>query len=96
MKTKTRLILPFLIILVIVAASVGGWLWYDNNVDRSGWVEKDGVRFYQDFHADPVSGWLDLEDGRYCFHDDGTPYLGWQEIDSVTYYFGESGIMHTG
>ena len=97
MKTKVRLVLPaILILLVILGACLGGWIWYDNHVDRSGWVEKDGVRFYQDFHANPVSGWLELEDGRYYFHPDGTPSLGWQEIDGITYYFGSDGIMHTG
>ena len=97
MKTKLRLLLPaFLIFLIIVGACVGGWLWYDSHVDRSGWVEEDGIRFYQDFHGNPVSGWLDLEEGRYCFQEDGTPLLHWQEIDGITYYFGEDGIMHTG
>ena len=97
MKTKIRLLLPaFLIFLIIVGACVGGWFWYDSQVDRSGWVEEDGIRFYQDFHGNPVSGWLDLEEGRYCFQEDGTPLLHWQEIDGITYYFGEDGIMHTG
>ena len=68
MKTKTRLLLPaFLIFLTIVGTSIGGFLWYDSHVDRSGWFEKDGTRFYQDFYGDPVSGWLELETGRYKF-----------------------------
>lgn len=97
MKTKRRLFLPVLIsILLIAALSYGGWLWYDSHVDRSGWVEKDGIRFYQDFHADPVSGWLELDGGRYYFHDDGTPSLGWQHIGGIPYYFDENGIMVTG
>ena len=97
MKTKIRLLLPaFLIFLIIVGACVGGWLWYDNNVDRSGWAEKDGIRFYRDFYGDPVSGWLELDGGRYHFRDDGTPVTQWQEIDGITYYFGSDGIMHTG
>ena len=97
MNTKIRSLLPaFLILLIIVGASVGGWLWYDSHVDRSGWAESDGVRFYQDFHGDPVSGWLDLENGRYFFREGGIPVLGWQEIDGITYYFGDNGIMHTG
>lgn len=97
MKTKRRLFLPVLIsILLIAALSYGGWLWYDSHVDRSGWVEKDGIRFYQDFHADPVSGWLELDGGRYYFHDDGTPSLGWQHIGGISYYFDENGIMVTG
>ena len=96
MRTKTRIFLPLLLALIIVGSCVGGWFWYDNNVDRSGWVEKDGVRFYRDFYADPVSGWLELEDGRYYFRDDGTPHTGWQSIDGTTYYFTDAGIMHTG
>ena len=97
LKSKKRLILPVLIILCLLASLAwGGWMWYDSNVDRSGWAEKDGIRFYRDFHADPVSGWLELEDGRYYFHPDGTPHTGWQEIDGHTYFFEDSGIMHTG
>ena len=97
MKTKLRLLLPaFLIFLIIVGACAGGWMWYDSHVDRSGWAEQDGVRYYQDFYGDPVSGWLDLDDGRYYFQEGGIPALHWQEIDGITYYFGDNGIMHTG
>jgi len=92
-----RRVLPVILIVLVIAASVaGGLVWYDNHVDRSGWVEKDGVRFYRDFHADPVSGWLELPEGRYYFSDDGTPYVGWLEKEGVTYYFDENGIMCTG
>ena len=49
MRTKHRLILPVILLCaVIVLSVVGGLVWYDRNVDRSGWVEKDGIRFYQD------------------------------------------------
>ena len=73
MKTKHRRFLPLIFLALILACVAGGLYWYDNNVDRSGWKEKDGIRYYQDFHAKPVSGWLDLPEGRYCFHEDGTP-----------------------
>ncbi len=97
MRRKQMQVLPIIIAAVLlITLSLGIWSWYDNNVDRSGWAEKKGVRFYRDFYADPVSGWLDLDDGRYYFHDDGTPHLGWQNIDGVTYYFDENGAMHTG
>ena len=97
MKIKTRLLLPaFLIFLIIAGASIGGWLWYDSHVDRSGWTEADGVRYYCDFYGDPVSGWLNLEEGRYYFREGGIPVVQWQEIDGITYYFGDQGIMHTG
>ena len=97
MKNAIRRIGPVILLLIILGACAGGgWIWYDNNIDRSGWVEKDGVRFYQDFHADPVTGWLTLEDGTYYFAEGGIPTLGWQEIEGTTYYFSPSGTMHTG
>lgn len=96
MKAKMRLILPPILILVLILSCAGGWLWYDRNVDRSGWAEKEGVRFYQDFHARPVTGWQDLADGHYYFQEGGIPVTGWQTIDGTTYYFEESGILHTG
>ncbi len=93
---KRRLLWLFLGIVLLAALAGGGWLWYDGHVDRSGWVEQDGLRYYQDFHAEPVSGWLDLDEGRYYFNTDGTPRTGWQTIDGVTYYFSSSGVMVTG
>ena len=97
MRTKTRLLLPIILLCaVIVGSLIGGLYWYDNNVDRSGWVEKDGVRFYRDFHADPVSGWLDLPEGRYYFQEGGIPTTGWLEQEGVTYYFDGAGVMAAG
>lgn len=97
MYAKKRRFVPVILILFLLAgAAAGGWFWYDNNVDRSGWVEKDGVRFYQDFHADPLSGWLELPEGRYYLNPDGIPCLGMQQIEGNTYYFGSDGILYTG
>ncbi len=97
MKTKIRMLFPaFLIFLVIAGASIGGFLWYDAHVDRSGWVEQDGTRFYRDFHGDPVSGWLELEGDRYYFREGGIPVTHWQQIDGITYFFNDDGTMHTG
>ena len=96
MQTRTRFLAPLLMALVILGCLTGGWFWYDNNVDRSGWVEKNGTRYYQDFHADPASGWLDLPEGRYYLNGDGTPRTDWQTIDGITYYFDADGSMHTG
>ena len=97
MKQKIRQIGPVILLLIILGACAGGgWIWYDNNVDRSGWVEQDGIRFYRDFHADPVSGWLTLDDGRYYFQEGGIPHTGWLEDEGYTYYFRDDGTMHTG
>lgn len=68
MKTKTSRILAVVLIFQLLAFSAcAGWLIYDAKVDRSGWAEKDGVRFYRDFHAKPVTGWLDIDGQRYFF-----------------------------
>lgn len=97
MRTKKRLLLPIILLCAVILGSlIGGLYWYDNNVDRSGWVEKDGVRFYRDFHADPVSGWLDLPEGRYYFQEGGIPTTGWLEQEGVSYYFDGAGVMATG
>lgn len=97
MRTKTRFLIPILICLLILASVAGGlWYWYDNNVDRSGWKEQDGVRFYQDFHAKRVSGWMELGDGIYYFGPEGIPHTGWLNLDGTTYYFDDNGAMVTG
>ncbi len=97
MKRKSRLLIPFFIsVLLIGSIGYGFWMWYDANVDRSGWKEQDGIRIYQDFYGDPVSGWLDLAGSRYYFDDGGIPQTGWQMLGGSTYYFEESGAMVTG
>lgn len=97
MNTKLRRLLPIVLLIFSLAImAVSGWLWYDNNIDRSGWVEADGIRYYQDFHADPVSGWLDIDGERYYFSENGVPFTGWQQIGENTYFFSDSGIMALG
>lgn len=97
MKTKGKIVGAILVSLVILASVAGGlWYWYDNTVDRSGWVEKEGVRIYRDFHADPVSGWMELEGSTYFFQPDGVPHTGWLQEGGNTYYFDGSGAMVTG
>lgn len=97
MKTKTSRILAVVLIFQLLAFSAcAGWLIYDAKVDRSGWAEKDGVRFYRDFHAKPVTGWLDIDGQRYFFLEGGIPATGWLEQDGVTRYFGSDGVMLTG
>lgn len=97
MREKIRQILPIgILCAAILVSTAGGWYWYEHFVDRSGWVEEEGVRYYRDFYGDPVSGWLELGQQRYFLHNDGTPYTGFQGIDGTTYYFDPSGIMVTG
>lgn len=60
MKTKTSRILAVVLIFQLLAFSAcAGWLIYDAKVDRSGWAEKDGVRFIGTFTPNPLpAGWI--------------------------------------
>ena len=66
MKKKTKIILSTLLILVgLGLLGTAGWLWYDANVDRSGWeLLEDGSYSYRDFHGKSVTGWLSLDGGQ--------------------------------
>ena len=93
----TKIMGVLLIFLLILSAIAGGfWYWYDHNVDRSGWVEKDGTIIYQDFHAVPVTGWMELEGSTYYFQPGGVPHTGWFSENGNTYCFDVDGTMITG
>ena len=94
-KNTKRILTFFLVLCICIFAAAAGWLLYDTYVDRSGFVEKDGILMYRDFHAQPVTGWLELNGVRYYFGDDYAMATGWQELDGNRYYFGTSGQMHT-
>lgn len=98
MTKKTKIILSSLLILIgLSLLGTAGWLWYDGNVDRSGWqLLEDGGYSYRDFHGKPINGWLELED-RTCYFDaEARMVTGWQEIDGRQYHFGSDGVLSTG
>ena len=97
MKKQTKILLSvFLILVGLGLLGTAGWLWFDANVDRSGWVQtEDGGYTYRDFHGREVTGWLRLED-RICYFDENFRMVtGWQTIDGLRYYFGNDGVMAT-
>ena len=98
MKKKTKIILSTLLILVgLGLLGTAGWLWYDANVDRSGWeLLEDGSYSYRDFHGKSVTGWLSLEDRTCYFDDDYRMVTGWQTIDAKRYHFGSDGVLSLG
>ncbi len=97
MKTKKRRILPIILItLAVIAAGILGWLWFDANVDRSGWVVKDGVYCYKDFHGKRITGWLEKEGVFFYFAPDTSMVTGWQDLEGSRYYFSTSGEMGAG
>ena len=99
-KLKTRRVKALLCILLLVFFLSGValcWHFYDNNVDRSGWENRDGTYYYRDFHSDRVTGWQDIDGKRYYFGEDKTMQTGWQTIDGLRYCFHpQGGFMLTG
>ncbi len=98
MKKTIKVLFALLIALAVLAgAGIGGWYWYDNNVDRSGWVESQGVYSYKDFYGDYVTGWQELEGETYYFFPDTAAMATyWQDIDGHRYYFSGNGTLDTG
>ena len=92
-KTKKIILIALTVCLLLGAAGYGGWYWYDNNVDRSGWREADGITMYADFHGKPVTGWLDVDAQRYYFDESGAMQTDWLTLAGNTYYLDSSGRM---
>ena len=84
------------ICLLAVLFLILSWLLFDKTVDRSGWVEKDGLYSYRDFHGKKITGWLELEDRTCYFDENHIMVTGWQQLDGNQYYFGKYGSLHTG
>ena len=97
MKKKPLQMLPDLcILLCIILTLTIGWTVYDKTVDRSGWVEKNGITSYKDFHGNPVTGWMDIDGNTYYFDSSCAMVIGWQKWNEDRYYFGSDGAMYTG
>lgn len=97
MKDKQRkLLIDLCILLAIILTLTIGWTVYDKTVDRSGWVEKNGVVSYRDFHGRKVTGWMEIEGHTYFFDPQYAMVTGWMDRNGGRYYFGSDGAMLTG
>lgn len=94
-KTK-RILISALVLVLITGLAFGGWTWYDNNVDRSGWVETETAVYYKDFHGKKVSGWQEIDGNRYHFSENKALTTGWLDLDGSRYYLGTDGAMVSG
>ena len=84
-------------VLALVILAGAGLMWYDRNVDRSGWECRDGKYYYKDFYGSYISGWTKIGQGRYYFDpQDQSMVTYWQTIDGSRYYFSGDGTMDTG
>ena len=95
-KNTQRVLTALLVLCICVFVGAAGWLLYDTYVDRSGFVLKDGVYMYRDYHARLVTGWQEIDEGQYYFGEDHAMATYWQELDGDRYYFGGDGRLDTG
>lgn len=97
MKTQSKKIIAiFAVVLCVLLAAVGGWLWFDSHVDRSGWLDQNGVLTYLDFHGKKVTGWQEIDGEIYFFDDAYAMQTGWQTIDGKRFHFGPDGVWSRG
>lgn len=93
MSTKKVLILSLSLVLLLCLAA-GVWMVCGREVDRSGWVEDNGI-YYLGFDGNPVTAWQEIDGNTYYFLPDGRMATAWQVIDGQTYYFDTTGQMAT-
>lgn len=95
-KRNGKLLIPILVLILLGLLAGIGWMWYDTNVDRSGWVRKNGLQYYHDFHGRKVTGWLELDGKTYYLNEDGAIVTGWQQVDGLRRYFRDDGTTGAG
>ena len=96
-RSPLRTVLVTLLVLALLGGTAAaGWFWYDNNVDRSGWVQEEGRTLYKDFHGKYVSGWQKIDGQTYYFLPDSSMATHWQTIGGETYCFSSEGVLLTG
>ena len=89
---------PLIAALSVLTLVLAGLCWYlfDTNVDRSGWVCKEGIYYYRDFHGRKVTGWQTIDENQYYFREDTTMATGWLELDGERYHLGGDGTVDYG
>lgn len=95
-QQNRRAVLIAVLSVICVILSIICWLLFDASIDRSGWVMRDGVYSYRDFHGRKVTGWQDIDGSRYYFDDEKTMVTGWLELEGSTYHFTTYGTLDTG
>ncbi len=59
----------------------------------TGWVEKDGNRYYHDASGKHVTGWQEVDGVLRYFDNTGALYSGWLEEEGKTYHLTEEGTL---
>ena len=66
MQRKNRTLIILLILLICAFVGSLGWFLVDRFVDRSGWQEEDGKRYYYDASGKKVTGYKKIDGKWYC------------------------------
>ena len=78
---------------VLVAQEVIPKLTGDNT---TGWVTKDGKKYYVNEDGTNKTGWFLLDGNYYYFDTNGVMQTGWEKVGRKWYYLNDEGIMQTG
>ena len=76
--------------------------YYEDGHAESGWIEKDGARYYSDSYGTLLVDTTEYIDGYYYrFYETGVMVVGWYKQTYSYgsfdwYYYDQSGKMHTG
>lgn len=73
------------------------YLVLTSGVPKTGWLKKDGDRYYFGSNGKMWTGWHKIDDYKYYLNPKtGKAATGWHTIDGSKYYFSDSGKMKTG
>jgi len=94
-QKRRPLLIAALSVLIVILLGLC-WYLFDTNVDRSGWVNNEGIYSYRDFHGRKVTGWQEIDGNTYYFDEEKIMTTHWLEQDGRRYYFGRDGALDTG
>ena len=63
---------------------------------KTGWVDKNGKKYWFNEKGKPEPGWKDIDGKRYWFHPDGQVETGWRTIEGKKYHFNDAGELDYG
>ena len=92
---------PALAWVLLALICIGAFLYNSTasanpgTLDDSGWVDKNGTRYYLLPDGSRATGWQAIGGQQYYFREDGIPVTGWLELDGNHYYLRTSGSMVT-
>lgn len=92
LQKRRNTLIGVLSVICIILSIICWWL-FDVSVDRSGWVFRDGVYSYRDFHGHKVTGWQDIDGSRYYFDQNKAMVTRWLEMEGQRYHFAEDGTL---